>query len=168
MNGQWRNRSDDFSRDRTTETKKLKMHVYLLPFGFEKADLLLGEFFKTEALAEVSLESRKRRTKNRNNKYCKRKKKRTDNVFGESTTRILTQGKYSREVGRIEQTSVSRWMPFPDVLSRLIPTLEIAKQDWLSCGFVRLKNSYNFNWDLQNIMTESVPQEKEYKQVVTR
>jgi len=48
------------------------MCKYLLPFGFEKADLLLGEVFKTEALAEVSLGSRNRRRKN-NNKDCKRK-----------------------------------------------------------------------------------------------
>jgi len=47
-----------------TEAVKLKMHVYLLHFGLEKADLLLGEVFKAVALAEVSLESRKRR-KNR-------------------------------------------------------------------------------------------------------
>ena len=34
------------------------MRVYLLPFGFEKAVLLLGDFLNTEAVAEVSLESR--------------------------------------------------------------------------------------------------------------
>jgi len=41
-----------------TEAVKLKMHVHLLHFGLEKADLLLGEVFKAVALAEVSLESR--------------------------------------------------------------------------------------------------------------
>lgn len=101
MNGQYTKRSDDYFRDRTTETMKLKMHEYLLPFGFEKADLLLGEFFKTEALAEVSLKSRKRRSTNRHNKYCKRKQKRTDNVFGESNTRILTERQYSCEMRHI-------------------------------------------------------------------
>ena len=63
--------SDDFSNESTEEAKKLNIHVYLLPFGFEKADLLLGEFFKTEVLAEEFLESRKRRRKSRNNKYYK-------------------------------------------------------------------------------------------------
>ena len=66
------------------------MRKYLLPFGFEKADLLLGEVFKTEAIPEVSLESRKRR--NNNNKDYKRKvesrKRLTDVHFGENNTRI--------------------------------------------------------------------------------
>ena len=66
------------------------MRKYLLPFGFEKADLLLEEVFKTKALAEVSLESRKRR--NNNNKDYKRKvesrKRLTDVHFGENNTRI--------------------------------------------------------------------------------
>ena len=84
------------------------MRKYLLPFGFEKADLLLEEVFKTEAVAEVSLESRKRRRKNNNkdykrkvesrkrrnnnNKDYKRKvesrKRLTDVHFGENNTRI--------------------------------------------------------------------------------
>ena len=51
------------------------MRKYLLPFGFEKADLLLEEVFETEAVAEVSLESRKRRNNN-NNKDYKLKKSR--------------------------------------------------------------------------------------------
>lgn len=68
------------------------MRKYLLPFGFEKADLLLEEVFKTKALAEVSLESRKRRKNN--NKDYKRKvhvesrKRLTDVHFGENNTRI--------------------------------------------------------------------------------
>lgn len=53
-------RSDDYSKNGL----KVRVYMYLLPFGFEKADLLLGEFFNTDAVAEVSLESRERR-KNR-------------------------------------------------------------------------------------------------------
>lgn len=47
-------RSDDYSKNGL----KVRVYMYLLPFGFEKADLLLGEFFNTDAVAEVSLESR--------------------------------------------------------------------------------------------------------------
>lgn len=50
------------SGKKVTLAMKLK---YLLPFEFVKADLLLGEFFKTEA--EVYLESRKIRRPHRNN-----------------------------------------------------------------------------------------------------
>lgn len=67
------------------------MRKYLLPFGFEKADLLLGKVFETEAPAEVSLESRKRRRKNNNNRLQKKvesRKRLTDVAFGEYSTRI--------------------------------------------------------------------------------
>ena len=47
-------RSDDYSKN----SLKVRVYMYLLPFGFEKADLLLGEFFNKDAVAEVSLESR--------------------------------------------------------------------------------------------------------------
>ena len=52
-----------YSRYSAIEAMSLKMPVYLLHLGFEKADLLLGEVFKAEASAEVSLESRSRRMK---------------------------------------------------------------------------------------------------------
>lgn len=75
----------------TEKKNSLKMRKYLLPFGFEKADLLLGEVFETEAVAEVSLESRKRRNNNNNKDYKRKvesKKRLTDVHFGENNTRI--------------------------------------------------------------------------------
>ena len=127
----------------------LKMRKYLLPFGFEKADLLLGEVFKTKALAEVSLESRKRR--NNNNKDYKRKvesrKRLTDVHFGENNTRIgeNTHTKWWDTLNKQGYLNECHFLTFSHSKNLKYQ----SSQEWLSCGFQRLKHRCYSNRELR-------------------
>ena len=57
-------RTKNNSKDCITILAMKMKYMYLLTLEFAKADLLLGEFFKTAA--RVSLESRKIRSRHRN------------------------------------------------------------------------------------------------------